>query len=44
MTEPRTHEDHEHIHGPTALTHGDHVDYIHDGHPHAAHDGHWDEH
>ena len=24
--------------------HGDRVDYIRDGHRHAAHDGHWDEH
>jgi zinc transport system permease protein len=26
------------------VPHGDHVDYIHDGHRHAAHDGHYDEH
>jgi hypothetical protein len=26
------------------VQHGDHVDYMHDGHRHAAHDGHWDEH
>jgi hypothetical protein len=26
------------------VQHGDHVDYVHDGHRHAAHDGHWDEH
>ena len=34
--------------GPTAATrpiaHGDHVDYVHDGHRHAAHEGHYDEH
>ena len=34
------HEDHRHAHGPEcrheAVPHGDHVDYIHDGH--------WDEH
>jgi hypothetical protein len=26
------------------MQHGDHVDYVHDGHRHAAHEGHWDEH
>jgi zinc transport system permease protein len=26
------------------VTHGDHVDYVHDGHLHAAHEGHYDEH
>jgi hypothetical protein len=26
------------------VPHGDHVDYIHDGCRHAAHQGHWDEH
>jgi hypothetical protein len=26
------------------VPHGDHVDYVHDGHRHAAHDGHWDDH
>jgi hypothetical protein len=26
------------------LSHGDHTDYVHDGHRHAAHSGHWDEH
>jgi hypothetical protein len=26
------------------VTHGDHVDYLHDGHRHAEHDGHWDDH
>jgi zinc transport system permease protein len=39
---------HVHDHGPTcghpAVEHGDHVDYIHDGHRHAAHGGHYDEH
>ncbi|MCW2826682.1 MAG: hypothetical protein JWQ67_298 [Marmoricola sp.] len=39
---------HAHDHGPTcghpAVEHGDHVDYIHDGHRHAAHGGHYDEH
>jgi zinc transport system permease protein len=26
------------------MPHGDHVDYLHDGHRHAAHEGHYDEH
>jgi hypothetical protein len=26
------------------VPHGDHVDYVHEGHRHAAHEGHWDEH
>lgn len=30
--------------GHVAVPHGDHVDYIHDGCRHAAHDGHYDEH
>jgi hypothetical protein len=25
------------------VQHGDHIDYLHDGHRHRAHDGHWDE-
>ena len=37
-----------HEHGPEcghpAVRHGDHVDYVHDGHRHAAHDDHYDEH
>lgn len=41
-------EQHEHDHGPTcghpAVEHGDHLDYIHDGHRHAPHGGHYDEH
>ena len=41
-------EDHEHLHGPDcghlAVAHGDHVDYVHDGHRHAPHGGHYDEH
>jgi zinc transport system permease protein len=40
--------DHAHQHGPdcghTAVRHGDHVDYVHDGHRHAPHGGHYDEH
>lgn len=39
---------HRHRHGPgcghVAIEHGDHVDYIHDGHRHAVHGGHYDEH
>lgn len=41
-------EAHDHEHGAgcghPALSHGDHVDYLHDGHRHAAHQGHYDEH
>ncbi len=41
-------ERHLHEHGPgcghEAITHGDHVDYLHDGHHHAPHGDHWDEH
>ena len=41
-------ERHDHEHGPDcghlAVDHGDHVDYLHDGHRHAAHEGHYDEH
>ena len=39
---------HEHEHGPDcghpAIEHDDHVDYLHDGHRHAPHLGHYDEH
>jgi zinc transport system permease protein len=41
-------EEHEHLHGPEcghpAVPHEDHVDYVHDGHRHAAHGSHYDEH
>jgi zinc transport system permease protein len=41
-------EAHGHEHGPSCghlgVEHGDHVDYIHDGHRHAPHGGHYDEH
>jgi zinc transport system permease protein len=41
-------EGHPHEHGEQcghpAIEHGDHVDYVHDGHRHAAHGGHYDEH
>ena len=49
--EPDRHEmtdEHPHVHGPdcghVAVQHGDHVDYVHDGHRHAAHGRHYDEH
>lgn len=41
-------EEHEHEHSETcghlAVAHGDHVDYVHDGHRHAPHGSHYDEH
>jgi zinc transport system permease protein len=41
-------ENHHHQHGDDcghpAVPHGDHVDYIHDGHRHAPHGSHYDEH
>jgi hypothetical protein len=40
--------DHPHGHGVgcghESRQHGDHTDYVHDGHRHAEHQGHWDEH
>lgn len=40
--------EHPHDHGPgcghLAVPHDDHVDYVHDGHRHAAHGAHYDEH
>ena len=49
--EPARHEvtdEHPHEHGEdcghVAVQHGDHVDYVHDGHRHAAHGRHYDEH
>ena len=49
--EPDRHEvtdEHPHVHGPecghVAVRHGDHVDYVHDGHRHAEHEKHYDEH
>ncbi|WP_028651225.1 metal ABC transporter permease [Nocardioides halotolerans] len=47
---PADHEptEHRHQHGPdcghVAVRHGDHVDYVHDGHRHAEHGAHYDEH
>ena len=41
-------EEHDHQHGPAcghhAVQHADHVDYVHDGHRHAPHGTHYDEH
>jgi zinc transport system permease protein len=41
-------EGHPHRHGPgcghRAVTHGDHTDFIHEGHRHASHIDHYDEH
>lgn len=49
--EPHDHletDPHPHDHGPecghVAVEHGDHVDYVHDGHRHAVHGRHYDEH
>ena len=46
--EHETADGHAHEHGPDcghiAVRHGDHVDYVHDGHRHAAHGEHYDEH
>jgi hypothetical protein len=42
------HTPHPHVHGQqcghTAVQHGDHVDYLDDGHLHSFHEGHYDEH
>ena len=41
-------DSHEHHHGEgcghVTAEHADQVDYLHDGHRHAAHEGHYDEH
>jgi zinc transport system permease protein len=41
-------DSHPHVHGAdcghVAVRHGDHVDYVHDGHRHAVHGRHYDEH
>ncbi|MDJ0839120.1 MAG: hypothetical protein QNK37_21570 [Acidobacteriota bacterium] len=48
MSECKKHDNHAHQHGPdcghTAVKHGDHVDYLHDGHLHNLHGDHVDEH
>ncbi|CAM3840610.1 metal ABC transporter permease [Nocardioides zeicaulis] len=45
---PHRSTEHPHAHGEDcghpAVPHGDHVDYVHDGHRHAAHGEHYDEH
>src|ERR1700733_4983035 len=47
MSEHTVHGDHPHEHGPSCghatVDHGDHSDYIHDGHTHCAHDDHYNE-
>lgn len=47
-TEVPEDEDHRHEHGEecghSAVPHGDHVDYVHEGHRHAVHGSHYDEH
>ncbi len=46
--EHRPHEHADHVHGEgcghEAVQHGDRVDYLHDEHRHAEHEGHYDEH
>ena len=41
-------ESHPHKHGPDCehreIRHGDHTDYVHEGHRHASHGDHYDEH
>lgn len=40
-------EEHDHVHDPercVKILHGDHYDYVHDGHRHARHGDHFDEH
>ena len=47
MSTHHTHENHSHKHsancGHTAIKHGTHVDYVHDGHLHHEHENHYDE-
>lgn len=44
----RPHRAHAHVHGPgcghVGVPHRDHVDYLHNGHRHAAHGDHYDDH
>lgn len=44
----KTHKDHDHVHGEncghTKIKHGDHYDFLHDGHMHHPHQDHVDEH
>lgn len=47
MATCETHAEHGHEHGEgcghVAVAHGDHTDYLHDGHRHRGHERHWDE-
>jgi hypothetical protein len=47
MDTHQQHGEHVHVHGPTcghgSQTHGDHTDYLHEGHRHRSHEQHWDE-
>jgi hypothetical protein len=48
MGEHKTHDDHDHAHGPNCghkqIEHEGHQDYLHDGHLHHVHGDHIDEH
>ncbi|SKC36916.1 zinc transporter permease [Okibacterium fritillariae] len=51
MADTEVHAEHtleQHQHGTDcgheAVTHGEHVDFLHDGHKHAEHGDHYDEH
>ena len=48
QTEHEQHPDHDHRHGEgcghEAVQHENHLDYLHDGHRHAEHGEHYDEH
>lgn len=45
--EHHVHDEHNHQHslacGHTKIRHEDHIDYVHNGHLHREHEGHWDE-
>jgi hypothetical protein len=47
MHDHQEHGEHPHSHGATcghaSETHGDHTDFLHEGHRHRAHEQHWDE-
>ena len=47
MAEHQTHAEHQHTHGSSCghsmIRHGDHHDYMHDGHLHRVHEDHVDE-
>ena len=48
MSECTIHANHDHIHGENCghakIKHGDHYDFLHDGHLHHPHEDHNDEH